>query len=625
MNFQQPDNPGGDRDRRQTRKAANTLNPSRLNSLTSPLDDRQLAQLQAVLADLSPLQLAWVSGYLAASSGLTVAANQAPGTERVQEPGPTLTILYGSQTGNARAVAESLAGLARGRGIEPRLSSMADYRSRDLARERLLLVVVSTQGEGEPPESARELHAFLHGKRAPRLDGLHYGVLGLGDSSYEYFCQTAKDFAGRLEALGGKPLLDPQYCDVDFQKAATAWSQSALEQSAEFLGQREAQIIQLPGTRPAPATVPKPRTDAPLAAVLLENRPLTTADAVGEARHLALAIEPSALKYTPGDALGVWFHNDPALVDRVLAATGLDGDQAVTLDDQATELRAALSSRLELTQLHPTVVKGWASLTGSKELAALCEDAARLREYAAGRQFIDLIAEYPGRPEAADLAGALLPLRPRLYSIASSQTETPDEVHLTVALLSYQAGGEERLGGASGFLIRRLAEDDQIRVHLAENPTFRLPADSDAPVIMVAAGTGVAPFRAFLQQRAAQGDRGRNWLIFGNRHFRRDFLYQLDWQAHRKAGLLSRANVAFSRDQADKRYVQHRLLEQGRDLYAWLQEGAYLYCCGSNAMGRAVHEALLALIARAAGVDPEGAEERIETLRREGRYLRDLY
>lgn len=601
------------------------MNPSRLNPLTSPLGDRQLAQLRAVLADLSPLQQAWVSGYLAASCGLTLAVSQTPGTEGASEPGPTLTILYGSQTGNARAVAESLAGLARGRGIEPRLSSMADYRARDLVRERLLLVVVSTQGEGEPPESARELYAFLHSKRAPRLEGLHYGVLGLGDSSYEHFCQTAKDFAGRLEALGGKPLFDPQYCDVHFQEEAAIWSQSVLERAVEFLGQREAQIIQLPGARPVPAAVSKPQADALLTAVLLENRPLTTADAVGEVRHLALAIEPSALSYTPGDALGVWFHNDPALVDQVLAATGLDGDQTVALDSQATELREALGRRLELTQLHPTVVKGWASLTGSKELATLCEDAAHLREYAAGRQFIDLIAEYPGRPEAAELAGVLLPLRPRLYSIASSPAETPDEVHLTVTLLSYQVGGQERLGGASGFLTRRLAEDGQVRVHLAENPAFRLPADGNAPVIMVAAGTGVAPFRAFLQQRAAQGDRGRNWLIFGNRHFRRDFLYQLDWQAHRKAGLLSRVNVAFSRDQADKRYVQHRLLEQGRDLYAWLQEGAYLYCCGSTAMGRAVHEALLALIARAAGVSPEGAGERLETLRCEGRYLRDLY
>ena len=573
--------------------------------------------------------MAWISGYLAGLSGLTVAANQTPEAERAVATGPTLTILYGSQTGNARGVAESLAGLVRTRGIEPRLSSMADYRPRDLARERLLLVVVSTQGEGEPPESARELHAFLHGQRAPRLDGLYYGVLGLGDSSYEHFCKTARDFDDRLTALGGQPLLAPQYCDVQFQEAAVTWSHAALERLSERTGPQDARIIQRSdisaSTRQGADTVPGPQTTQSLTASLVERRPLTTADAVGEVHHLALAIDPATLRYQPGDALGVWFHNDPALVGLVLESTGLDGDLAVILDDQEIDLREALTSRLELTQLHPTLVKAWAGLTGSKPLAALCEDGARLRDYANGRQFIDLVADYPGRPDAAALTAALLPLRPRLYSIASSQAETPDEVHLTVALLRYQGAGQERLGGASGFLTRRLAEDATVRVHLAENPSFRLPSDGDAPVIMVAAGTGVAPFRAFLQERAARGDRGRNWLLFGNRHFRRDFLYQLDWQAHRQAGLLNRVQVAFSRDQTDKRYVQHRLNEQGPDLYAWLQEGAYLYCCGSTAMGRAVNAALLEVIAREAGLDQETAAERLDTLRRDGRYLRDLY
>jgi sulfite reductase (NADPH) flavoprotein alpha-component len=607
-------------------KATNPVNQLQLTPLTSPLDERQLARLQTAVADLSALQVAWVSGYLAGLGGLTVAAN--PVVAPAPEPGLTLTILYGSQTGNARAVAESLAGLVRARGAEPRLVSMADYRPRDLARERLLLLVVSTQGEGEPPESARELHGFLHGQRAPRLDGLRYGVLGLGDSSYEHFCKTAKDFEGRLRALGGQPLLDPQYCDLNFQAAASAWSQQALERAAEHLGQREARIIQMPGTRPAPSTPPdaalSPTTE-PLTTRLLENRPLTTQDAVGEVRHLAFAIDPAALRYAPGDALGVWFRNDPALVDAVLDATGLPGDAALTMDGADSDLREALSGRLELTQLHPTVVKAWAGLVGSAPLAALCEDPARLRDYAGGRQFIDLLAEHPGRPDAAALAGLLHPLRPRLYSIASSQAEFPDEVHLTVALVNYRVAGQERLGGASGFLTRRLAEDAPVRVQLGENQSFRLPRDGAAPVIMVAAGTGVAPFRAFLQQRAATGARGRNWLLFGNRNFRRDFLYQLDWQAHRKSGVLSRVNVAFSRDQADKRYVQHRLIEQGRDLYAWLQEGAHLYVCGSTAMGRAVHESLLGLIAAQTGGDREDAVEQLDGLRRDGRYQRDLY
>ncbi len=620
-------------------KAANTLNQRPVDPLLCPLDVPRAAQLTAAVAGLAPLQLAWVSGYLAGLAGVAAPARTAaepasthelaPAAET--ETAPVLTILYGSQTGHARGLAERLAGLARTRGTEPRLLSMGDYRPRDLARERLLLIVVSTQGEGEPPESARELHAFLHGKRAPRLEGLRYAVLGLGDSSYQHFCQTAREFDERLGALGGRPLLGVECCDVDYQDAAAAWSQQALERSAEHLGQREARIIQLPGTRPAAAA---PAVAAPTAAQgesaphstrLLERRPLTTENAAGEVQHLVLGIDPQGLSYTPGDALGVWFQNDPALVEAVLAAVGLPGETALTLDGAATDLREALTARLELTQLHPRVVKAWAQLSGSEPLAALTADPERLRAYAGSRQFIDLVTEHPGRPVPGALAGLLLPLRPRLYSIACSQAETPDEVHLTVARLGFEVGGQAREGAASGFLTRRLAEDAELKVLLSENPAFRLPADADTPVIMVAAGTGVAPFRAFMQQRAAVGDPGRNWLIFGNRHFRRDFLYQLDWQAHRKAGLLTRVSVAFSRDQADKRYVQHRIAEQGRDLWAWLAEGAHLYVCGSTAMGRAVHEALLGVIAREAALDPESAALRLEDLRRAGRYQRDLY
>ena len=295
------------------------------------------------------------------------------------------------------------------------------------------------------------------------------------------------------------------------------------------------------------------------------------------------------------------------------------------LGGEEIALRQALGERLEITQLHPAVVKAWANLVGAGDLQDLSNDGSALRAYAAERHLIDLLAEYPGRVDAAALSALLHPLQPRLYSIASSRAETEDEVHLAVAKVGYQAHGRAHEGAASGYLCERLAEDDPLDVYVVESPAFRLPADGEVPIIMIGAGTGVAPYRAFLQQRAANGDQGRNWLIFGNRHFQRDFLYQRDWQAHRKAGLLDRVSLAFSRDGAGKRYVQHRFGEEGAEIFRWLQDGAHLYVCGSTAMGQGVQAALLELVEREAGLGREAAGELVENLRREGCYRRELY
>ena len=589
-----------------------------LNRLASPLDEQQLVTLKTALTDLSSSQMAWVSGYLA---GLGAAGAPAPVPTRDSATG--LTILYGSQTGNARSVAEQLGGQALAMGLGARVVSATDFRPRGLSKERVLLLVVSTQGEGEPPESALELHAFLNGKRAPRLEQLRYAVLGLGDSSYEFFCQAAVAFDERLAELGARRLESLRCCDLVYETDANAWSSNALEAVSELTRERGAEVVAFPGVRLGAAT--RSRKDHPYIATLLENRRITTNDSASDVHHLALAIDPRALSYEPGDSLGVWFRNDPGLVDEILAACALDGDSSVVLNGKALALRRALSERLELTQLHPTVAAGWGQLVGSEALQDLSKDACALRTYSAERQFIDLLAEHPGRVDAASVAGLLRPLQPRLYSIASSQAEYEDEVHLTVCALHYPARGRVHKGAASGYLCERLGEEEPLQVYVVENPVFRLPDDGDVPVIMVGAGTGVAPFRAFLQQRGANGDAGRNWLIFGNRHFQRDFLYQLEWQAQRKAGLLDKVSLAFSRDTQDKRYVQHRLKEQGAEIYRWLQEGAHFYLCGSTGMGREVQEALVDLVAREACLSEEAARDSIENLRREGRYQRDLY
>jgi sulfite reductase (NADPH) flavoprotein alpha-component len=591
---------------------------SRLNALASPLDEQQLVNLQAALADLSAQQVAWVSGYLA---GLGAAGAPVAEPEKVRTRG--LTILYGSQTGNACSVADSLGEKARNRGLDARVVSMSQFEPRNLAKERRLLIVVSTQGEGEPPESALDLHDFLSTKRAPRLNDLRYAVLGLGDSSYEHFCRAAADFDQRLASLGAERLAQLQCCDVVYEADANAWSAKVLDKVGEITTERRAEVVTLPGVRRAAAS--KCDKDTPCRAALLENRRITTDDAVADVRHIVLGIDPETLTFKPGDSLGVRFRNDPVLIEAILEATGAHACESVALNGEEMELRQALSERLELARLHPAVAKAWAGRVGARNLGELAEDSSRLRLYVAERQLIDLLADFPGRVDAASLAALLHPLQPRLYSIASSQAEIEDEVHLVVSKVSYQAHGRDHTGAASGYLTERLAEDDRVDVYVVESSAFRLPEDGDAPMILIGAGTGVAPYRAFLQHRAANGDTGRSWLIFGNRHFQRDFLYQRDWQAHRKAGLLDRVSLAFSRDGVGPRYVQHRLREQAAEIYRWIEDGAHIYVCGSTAMGQAVQAALLDLVARAGGLDREAAAELVENLRRNGRYQRDLY
>lgn len=583
--------------------------------------DRLDAIKQAVNG-LSQAQVLWIIGYLAG-----LGETSAP-TASGAEPASSVSILYGSQTGNARTIAERLGERASARGQAVRVLSMADYRPRDLEREGVLLIVVSTQGEGEPPDSARELHGVLLGRRAPRLDAVRFAVLGLGDSSYEHFCKTAKDFDARLEELGAHRMLPAQWCDVDFERDAEQWSTQALEEIVDQDAQapdahRTAEILILPSVSLDQS--PGIDREHPYAATLIERRRLTTEDAVGDVRHLSFAVDPQALAFAPGDALGVRVRNDPALVRDVLDLTGLSGESPIHLGEDDLSLRDALTERLELTQLHPSVIQSWSALSGDADLVTLCQDAARRRLYAADRQLIDLIAAYPARPSAEALVQALKPLAPRLYSIASSPAERPDELDLTLSVVRYAAHGREHLGAASGFLAERLSLDQAAQVYVVENPAFRLPEDGDTPIVMIGAGTGVAPYRAFLQQRAAEGARGHHWLVFGNRHFHRDFLYQLDWQAWRKGGLLQRTSLAFSRDGADRLYVQDRLREQGAALYDWLESGAHLYVCGATAMGHAVHEALRDLVARVGGRDAESAALYLDALLSQGRYHRDLY
>ncbi len=578
-----------------------------------PLSEHQLQRLAQAVRDLSLDQINWASGYLT-------------GIGRTQQPVASpedqqLTVLYASQTGNARLVAETMADSASARGIAARVLSVSDFKPRDLVKEKLLMLVISTQGEGEPPESAQELHRYLFGGRAPKLVGLSFGVFGLGDSSYEYFCKAAQDFDQRLEELGADRLLPRRDADVDFQSESIDWIPSALDRVEKHAPARQAQVLSLSDRH----TQLRYGRDNTYRSVLLENRRVTTRDAVTEVHHIVLKIDPEVVKYTPGDALGVWFRNDPILVDEILSFYGLEAEAQVNVGGDNLSLRAALLTRLELTQLHPKVVTGWAQLSVDSTLQALVDDTRAVREFAHNRQLIDLLTGYPVTLDATTLVGLLQPLQPRLYSIASSQADYPDEIHLTVSTLRFHSHGREHLGGASGFLSGRLVEGEPLDIYIVENTNFRLPVSGDTPVIMVGAGAGIAPFRGFLQQRQAQASQGDNWLIFGNRHFHRDFLYQLDWQRYRSSGVLDRVTPAFSRDERNSAYVQDRIIEFGEELFHWLEDGAQFYVCGRRAMDEAVHKALVHIVQSHGALSEDKAKEYVENLRSEGRYQRDVY
>lgn len=594
-----------------------------LSSLASPLSQGQVEKLKQLTSELSAVQLAWVSGYLAATAN---AGQLAPVAQA--QTAQTVTILYGSQTGNGRGVAKALAEKAQSQGYVVNLASMGEYNVRQLKQEAVLLLVVSTHGEGEAPDDAIELHKFLASKRAPKLDNLHYSVLALGDSSYEFFCQTGKDFDARLAALGAKSLLPLIECDMDYEAAAGQWHADVLEAVKPLIETSSASVVSI-GTAKAIGESEFTKQN-PYSAEVLVSQKITGRGSDRDVRHVEIDLGDSGLTYQAGDALGVWFSNNEALVEEILTALSLLGDEQVVVEKESLTLKQALVDKKELTQLYPGLVKAWAELSGSAELLALSEDKEQVRHFILKHQFADLVTQYPLSNNsvtlnAAKLLELLRPLTPRLYSIASSQSEVETGVHLTVALVEDERHGAARFGGASHFLASA-QEGTQVKVYVEPNKHFRLPENPETPVIMIGPGTGVAPFRAFMQERVAQGIQGDSWLFFGNPHFEQDFLYQTEWQQYLKNGDLSRIDVAFSRDQAHKIYVQHRIKEQGQALWQWLQNGAHLYICGdAERMAKDVHQALIEVAVEVGGLNTEAAEAYFETLRSNKRYQKDVY
>lgn len=609
-------------------------------SVTLPapiLDAEHGAALEKLAQGLDPIALSWASGYLAGLSRarqgggavagvLGVGAAVAP--ESRHDAVVRATILYASQTGNSRRVAERLARAAEAGGLAVRLVSAADYSTRELAGERLLFVATSTQGDGDPPDDARALFDFLNGKRAPRLERLAFSVLALGDSSYPKYCETGRQVDARLEALGAKRLAPLQECDLDYEAPATAWVERSLElaraQLAEIGGPRLALVTPL---RPAAASSAATR-ERPVEVEVLANQRITGRGTDKEVRHIEIVAPAGRLDYEPGDALGIIHRNPPAAIDGVLRASQLDGSAVVEHDGRSLALAAWLETEREITKLSRPFLEAHARLAGAEDLSAALTPAGatRLRELLADWQVADVLKRWPAPWSAAALVAALRPLAPRLYSIASSRLAVGDEVHITVATVDYEFDGEHRVGSASQYLASLAAEGATVQAYIEHNPRFRLPADGARDVIMIGPGTGVAPFRGFLQQREESGATGRNWLFFGARHFDDEFLYQTEWQAAIKRGALHRIDVAFSRDQPARVYVQQRMAERGAELWRWLDGGAHVYVCGdAQKMAPDVHAALIEIVRVHGGRDAEAAREYVDQLLADRRYARDVY
>ncbi|ARZ02197.1 sulfite reductase [NADPH] flavoprotein, alpha-component [Yersinia ruckeri] len=589
-----------------------------------PLSPEQLARLQAAIGEFSPTQLAWLSGYFWGR------ANQQPETATPVVAAPealTITVISASQTGNARRLAEQLRDDLLVAKLNVNLVNAGDYKFKQIAQERLLIIIASTQGEGDPAEEAVALYKFLFSKKAPTLPETAFAVLGLGDSSYEYFCQAGKDFDTRLAELGAERLLERIDADVEYQAPASQWRQQvvALLQARVPVQSASAVAQTLSGTLDEITSSPYSK-GTPLTAQLALNQKITGRYSEKDVRHIEIDLADSGLRYQPGDALGVWYENDPVLVDELLGLLWLKGDEPVTVDGKTLLLAQALCRHFELTQNTAIIVDKYAALSRDEKLIALLADKTELQYYAHNTPIVDMVRQAPADLNADQLITLLRPLAPRLYSIASSQAENETEVHITVGIVRYDIDGRPRSGGASGFLADRLDIDGDVRVFIEHNDNFRLPASPETPVIMIGPGTGIAPFRAFMQQRDAEGATGENWLFFGNPHFTDDFLYQVEWQRYVKEGLLTHIDLAWSRDQPQKIYVQDKLREKGAEVWRWIQQGAHIYVCGdANRMAKDVEKALLDVVAEHGGMDAEQADEFLSELRFARRYQRDVY
>jgi sulfite reductase (NADPH) flavoprotein alpha-component len=584
------------------------------------LDHPKLREIIGEAKALNAEQLLWCSGYLAG-----IAAGNEPAS--APESGGKVVIMYASQTGNGVGVAKKLQQSLAQAGINAGVFNALDYRKAQLKKATTLLLIASTHGEGDVPDTAQEFAEFLQSDKAKTLKSLDYSVLALGDSSYSFYCQVGQDFDTRLGESGASELLPLQECDVDYGAAAATWITTLTD---KLQATQETTSVAAGVSDIATSVSNDYSREQPWHAEVLANQVITARGSTKQVRHLELSLEDSGMEFLPGDSIAIIAPNPLPLVEQILQSTQLDPEIPVISPAGGTiALQDALVNHYEIAPLAPPVVHSYSKLLVDAELTTVTNDERKqqLTEWLYGRDLLDLLKDHPVSGLGAEqLIAMLRPRQPRLYSVASSPAANPDEVHLTVATVEYEARNRRRFGTTTGWLAANVEAGQKIEIYRHDNPLFRLPDDPDQPVIMIGPGTGVAPFRAFMEQRETLGAQGRNWLFFGDRNFTTDFLYQREWQAHRASGLLTRIDLAFSRDQSTRIYVQQRMLEQSKELYRWLESGACVYVCGdAGQMAADVHSALLEIIQKEGALSPESAADYVSQMQRERRYQRDVY
>ncbi|MGW9964272.1 assimilatory sulfite reductase (NADPH) flavoprotein subunit [Staphylococcus hominis] len=615
-----------------------------LSVTNSPFTEGQATQINELLQTLTPEQKVWLSGYLVANQQLTSGTSETQGTQvgavsqdteamlqqnepAIQPEKRAITLLYGSETGNAQGLAEIFEERLSNIGHNVTLKAMDEFKPKNLKNVEDLFIITSTQGEGDPPDNAAELHEFIHGRKAPKLEGVRFSVLALGDQTYEFFCQTGRDFDKKLEELGAERLYERVDCDVDYEEDAEKWMANVINTiDSAPEGTQSEQVV----SESIKSAKEKKYSKAnPYQAEVLENINLNGRGSNKETRHIEFLLDNFGEEYEVGDCLVVVPKNDPALVELLISTLGWDpGDQIqISEDGDTISLEEALSSYFEITKLTRPLLQNAAAYFDNEALEDKVQDSEWIQNYIEGRDFIDLLNDFPPEElEPEDLYQILRKLPPREYSISSSYQSLPDEVHITVGAVRYNTHGRDRSGVCSVQFAERIQPGDTVPIYLKRNPNFKFPKDGDTPVIMIGPGTGIAPFRAHMQEREEYGYKGNTWLFFGDQHFTTDFLYQTEWQEWLKDGVLEKMNVAFSRDTDQKVYVQHRIAEHSKEFNEWLEKGASIYICGDEKnMAKDVHQAIRNVLVKEQNLTEEDAESYLKQMKKDKRYQRDVY